>query len=190
MSSKSAQTEFSARNHTISLYLANKAGALNRVVLVFSRRGWNIDSLSVSPDADGKLSRCTIVADGDSRTLNLIIGQLKKLIDVVDAREYPMECVVESELALIRVNCLENQRAELAVLMSSLRGHRVDLGPVSATYQVVGTRNELDAIRVELDAQFGVMDMIRTGAVVMERSSSARLPVAEPEVFTPSPQAT
>ncbi len=110
------------RTHTISLYVANKAGVLNRLVLVFSRRGWNIDSLSVSPDPDGKLSRCTIVAQGDTRTLKLIIGQLKKLVDVIDAREYPTECVVESELALIRLSCPEHKRGELAVMMSTLMG--------------------------------------------------------------------
>lgn len=164
------------RSHTISLYVANKAGVLNRLVLVFSRRGWNIDSLSVSPDPDGQLSRCTIVAQGDTRTLKLIIGQLKKLVDVIDAREYPTECVVESELALIRLSCPEHKRGELAVMMANLMGQRVDEGPTSVTYQLVGTRNELNVITMELEAQFGVMDIIRTGAIVLERSSSARFP--------------
>ena len=90
-------------SHTISLHLQNRSGVLNRVVLTFSRRGWNIDSLSVSHELDDSTSRCSIVASGDSATLNLIVSQLKKLIDVIDAYEEEPGESTERELALFRV---------------------------------------------------------------------------------------
>ena len=88
-------------SHTISLHLQNRSGVLNRVSS-FSR-GWNIDSLSVSHELDDSTSRCSIVASGDSATLNLIVSQLKKLIDVIDAIEEEPGESTERELALFRV---------------------------------------------------------------------------------------
>ena len=81
------------KSFTISLYLNNKPGVLNRVALVFSRRGWNIDSLSVSPDEDGRFSHCSIVANGDANTLFKIVAQLNKVVDVIYAREHLVDNV-------------------------------------------------------------------------------------------------
>ena len=79
------------KSFTISLFLANKPGVLNRVGLVFSRRGWNIDSLSVSPNVDGRFSYCSIVATGDENTLFKIVAQLNKVVDVISAKAHQEE---------------------------------------------------------------------------------------------------
>src|SRR6185295_19898434 len=91
--------------HSISLLVNNKPGVLIRIALVFSRRGYNIDSLVVSPTHNGKFARMNIVASGEPKTLVQIIHQLNKLIDVIHAKDHTGETVVEKELALIKVRC-------------------------------------------------------------------------------------
>ena len=168
-------------SHTLSLYLANRAGVLNRVVLVFSRRGWNIDSLSVSPDPDGQFSCCTIVASGDSNTLHKIVGQLKKLVDVVDAHEVRYEDVVESELAIVRIACPLSKRAELGLSMSKYLCQRVDESESDVTYQVVGTRTTLGEMTDFIVRRFGLREIIRTGSIVMERSTPLEYDISDSE---------
>ena len=168
-------------SHTLSLYVANRAGVLNRVVLVFSRRGWNIDSLSVSPDPDDKFSHCTIVASGDSNTLHKIVGQLQKLVDVIEAKEVRYEDVVESELALIRIGCPLSKRAELGLMMSKYLCQRVDESESDVTYQVVGTRTALEDLTETIVRRFGLREVIRTGSIVIERSAPLAYDVSDGE---------
>ena len=96
--------------HSISLLVTNKPGVLIRIALVFSRRGYNIDSLVVSPTHNGKFARMNIVASGEPKTLIQIIHQLNKLIDVIHAKDHTGETVVEKELALIKVRCAPERR--------------------------------------------------------------------------------
>src|SRR5512137_2237055 len=91
--------------HSISLYVANKPGVLIRIALVFSRRGYNIDSLVVSETQDPRFSRMNIVASGDRETLEQILKQLNKLTDVIHARDYSFSEVIEKELALVKIDC-------------------------------------------------------------------------------------
>ena len=92
--------------HTISMLVRNKPGVLVRIALVFSRRGYNIESLVVSPDVtNGEFSRMTITCSGDPETLEQIIKQLTKLIDVVHAIDHTGQAVVETEIALVKIQC-------------------------------------------------------------------------------------
>ena len=93
------------RKHTISLYVSNKPGVLIRIALVFARRGYNIDSLIVSEGHDPDFSNMNISATGDERTLDQILKQLNKLVDVVHAKDNTGEDVIQRELALLKVKC-------------------------------------------------------------------------------------
>ncbi len=99
--------------HTISVYVNNKPGVLVRVALVFSRRGYNIESLVVSPAASGDFSRMTITSSGDPETLEQIIKQLAKLVDVVHAIDHTDDLAYETEIALVKLECALDQRTEI-----------------------------------------------------------------------------
>src|SRR5215831_14587236 len=100
--------------HTISILVRNKPGVLVRVALVFSRRGYNIESLVVSPDvANGQFSRMTITCSGDPETLEQIIKQLTKLIDVVHAIDHTGQAVIETEIAFVKLRCQIDERTEI-----------------------------------------------------------------------------
>ena len=108
--------------HTISLFVANKPGVLLRICLVFSRRGFNIESLVVSPAFDGRFSRMTITAQGDRKTLDQIIKQCDKLVDVIHASEHDPSQSIEKEFALIKVKLKEDKRVELLNLVQHFDG--------------------------------------------------------------------
>jgi len=160
------------KSFTISLYLANKPGVLNRVGLVFSRRGWNIDSLSVSPDEDGRFSHCSIVANGDANTLFKIVGQLNKVVDVIYAREHLIDNVVSRELALMKVSCTPGRFHDLHNELEGVLWKIVDESATTKTVEVVGTREVLDKVRGRLDLVLGVLEMVRTGAVALAKGSA------------------
>ena len=157
---------------TISLYLNNKPGVLNRVGLVFSRRGWNIDSLSVSPDEDGRFSHCSIVANGDSSTLSKIVGQLNKLVDVIYARDHLVDNVVSRELALIKVKCGPEHFQELHDILDGVLWKTVDESHTTKTVEVVGERSAISELQGKLDRALGVVEIVRTGAVSLARGTT------------------
>ena len=157
---------------TISLYLANKPGVLNRVGLVFSRRGWNIDSLSVSPDEDGRFSHCSIVANGDANTLFKIVGQLNKVVDVIYAREHLVDSVVSRELALVKVICSPERFHELHKELDGVLWKIVDESITTKTVEGVGTREVIDRVHRRRDSILGVLEMVRTGAVALAKGNA------------------
>ena len=110
--------------HSISLLVANRPGVLVRIALVFSRRGYNIDSLVVSPTLDPNFSRMNIIAHGNPEILMQIIKQLEKLVDVVQAKDHTGTDAVEKELALIKVRCTAEQRTEILQLCDHFHAGR------------------------------------------------------------------
>ena len=157
------------KSFTISLYLNNKPGVLNRVALVFSRRGWNIDSLSVSPDEDGRFSHCSIVANGDANTLFKIVAQLNKVVDVIYAREHLVDNVVSRELALIKVVCGPERFHDLHDVLDGVLWKIVDESLTTKTVEVVGTRDVVNEMHEKLDKVIGVLEIVRTGAVALAK---------------------
>ena len=113
--------------HSISLLVANRPGVLVRIALVFSRRGYNIDSLVVSPTLDPNFSRMNIIAHGNPEILMQIIKQLEKLVDVVQAKDHTGTDAVEKELALIKVRCTAEQRTEILQLCDHFHANTVDM---------------------------------------------------------------
>lgn len=154
--------------HSISLLVANKPGALVRIALVFSRRGYNIDSLVVSPTLDEQFSRMNIVARGKPDTLMQIILQLEKLVDVVQAKDHTGEATVEREMALFKVRANNTTRTEIMQIASHFKAVSLDMTENSMILQVTGSSEKIDAIRTMLEKP-GIIEFIRTGKVIMAR---------------------
>ncbi len=157
--------------HSISLLVSNKPGVLVRIALVFSRRGYNIDSLVVSPTLDPDFSRMNIVARGNPATLMQIIQQLEKLVDVIHANDHTNQNVVEKELAVIKVRCRSEQRTELLQLCEHFKAITVDMTETSMVIQVTGNTDKIDAMK-SLCMKFEIVEYIRTGKVIMLRGES------------------
>ena len=155
-------------SHSISLVVENKPGVLVRVALVFARRGYNIDSLVVSPGMDGRFARMNIVARGNPETLEQIIAQLEKLVDVLHAQDHTGHASVERELALLKVACSLEDRASLLQLVNHFKASTVDMTPESMIIQVTGSSEKIDAMRNACEV-FSVREYIRTGKVIMMR---------------------
>ena len=161
-------------SHTISLVVNNKPGVLIRVALVFSRRAFNIDSLCVSPSNGENLSRCTIVASGDKEALRRIVDQLNKLVDVIHAEEHPQDDTVVRELALVKVGCPPTHRVRLAEIAAMFDTSLQDDAGTTSVYEVVGSKAEVDDFVRRIEAEFDVMELVRTGAAAVADSPGAR----------------
>lgn len=154
--------------HTISLLVCNRPGALIRIALVFTRRAFNIDSLVVSESKDPRYSRMNIVATGDSKTLHLMLNQLNKLIDVVHAKDYSDSDVIQKELALLKVNCTSQNRTEILQIADAFKCRNVDISDTTMTFQVTGKSSKIDAVR-KMFEPYEVLEIVRTGKILMAR---------------------
>ncbi len=154
--------------HTISFLVANKPGVLVRVALVFAKRGYNIDSLVVSPSFNDKYSRMTITAQGDLATLEQIVKQANKLVDVLHASEHAPENAIEKEFALLKIRYRSSQKAALQKILKKFCAHIVDISNDAAIIEHTGTTDELNEIESRLKI-FGLIEMVRTGKVLMVR---------------------
>jgi acetolactate synthase-1/3 small subunit len=159
----------SAPLNTISILVRNKPGVLCRIALVFARRGYNIESLVVSADAaNAAFSRMTITCSGDPETLEQIIKQLTKLIDVVRAIDHTGQAVIETETALVKLKCRLDERTELLQISEQYNAKVVDYGPDSLVLRLYGVSAKLDAF-FELMSQYNVVELMRSGKVLMAR---------------------
>jgi acetolactate synthase-1/3 small subunit len=159
----------SAPLHTLSILVRNKPGVLVRVALVFSRRGYNIESLVVSTDVtNGQFSRMTITCSGDPETLEQIIKQLTKLIDVVHAFDHTGQAVIETEIALCKLQCKIDQRTEILQIGEQYAAKVVDYGPESLMLRVSGVSDKIDAF-LTLLAPFNIVELVRSGKILMAR---------------------
>ena len=154
--------------HTISLLVADEPGVLVRVAMVFSRRGYNIESLVVSSAALSGFSRMTITSSGDSAILEQMIKQLSKLVDVVHAIDHTHDDAYETEIALVKLECSSEDRAEILQIAEHFNAKVVDYGLTSMVLRVYGSSEKLDAI-VSLLAEFKVAELVRSGKILMAR---------------------
>jgi len=159
------------RKHTISLYVSNKPGVLIRISLVFARRGYNIDSLVVSEAGDPKFSHMTITATGNSKTLDLMLKQLNRLIDVIHAKDMTQENIIQSELAMVKVECKPEQRPEVLQTSNAFKSKVIDITDESITFQISGSSEKIDSA-VTLFKHYGVIEIVRSGNIVIKRGSS------------------
>lgn len=154
--------------HTISLLVANKPGVLVRIALVFARRGYNIDSLVVSSSFNPKFSRMTITTQGDPQTLEQIIKQSSKLIDVVHVSEHTGIDAVHSELALVKIKATGANKSVILNLAKKHHARLLDETKDILIIEQTGTTEELDEFESALK-KYHLIEMVRTGKVVMAR---------------------
>jgi acetolactate synthase-1/3 small subunit len=163
-----AANRASARVHTISLLVNDRPGVLVRVALVFSRRGYNIESLVVSKGAREGFSRMTITCSGDPATLEQSIKQLSKLVDVVHATDHTGEASIETEIALAKLECSLDERNEILQIADHFNAKVVDYGASSVILRVYGASEKLDAM-VSLLTPFQIVELVRSGKILMAR---------------------
>lgn len=154
--------------HTISILVENKFGVLTRVAGLFSGRGYNIDTLNVAPTNDDNTSRMTVVTHGDDATLEQIIKQLKKLVDVIDVQDFRESEYVDRELVLVKVNVNAQTRAEVMQVTDIFRAKIVDVQPSSLTIEITGDESKVEKF-VALMKTFGIAELTRTGKVALAR---------------------
>ncbi|NLM75539.1 MAG: acetolactate synthase small subunit [Clostridiaceae bacterium] len=156
--------------HVLSVLVENQSGVLSRVSGLFSRRGYNIDSLSVGETEDPKISRMTIVVRGDDQILEQIKKQLNKLIDVIKIVELDPDQSVFRELALIKVKTDMNTRASVIEIVSIFRANIVDVSNTSLTVEMTGDETKIEAF-IKLMKPYGIAEIVRTGLAAIERGS-------------------
>jgi len=154
--------------HTISVLVENKFGVLTRVAGLFSGRGYNIDTLNVGPTHDPSMSRMTIVTLGDDATLEQIVKQLNKLVDVIAVQDFREGEFVDRELVLVKVTVDTKSRAEVMQITDIFRAKIVDVQPDSLTIEITGNESKVEKF-IHLMKTFGVQELTRTGKVALPR---------------------
>ena len=148
--------------HIISILLENQAGALSRVVSLFSARGYNIETLNVAPTEDPTLSRMTIVTSGSDDIIEQITKQLNRLIEIVKIVDLTDGSFVEREMMLIKVRAVGKEREEIKRTTDIFRGSIVDVSDRSYTIEVTGDKTKLDAFIDSID-RTAILETVRTG---------------------------
>jgi len=155
--------------HTIALLVRDAPGVLVRVAMVFSRRGYNIESLVVSPGARRGFSRMTVTCSGDPSILEQMIKQLAKLIDVVHVHDHTMTERYETEIALIKIRCQGAERREVLEIAEHFNAKVVDYAAESLILRVYGSSDKLDAM-ISLFDEDSIFELVRSGKIVMARA--------------------
>ncbi len=158
------------KEYVVSVIVENEPGILSRVAGLFSRRGYNIISLSVGETDTPKISRMTIVVSGDHQIVEQIKKQLQKLIDVITVEELQPETSVFRELALIKVAVTDQTRPSILEVVEVFRGKVIDIATESLTIELTGDQGKISAF-VNLMNQYGVKEMARTGLTALTRQS-------------------
>jgi acetolactate synthase-1/3 small subunit len=156
--------------HTLSVLVENKPGVLARVSGLFSRRGFNIDSLAVGETENPDVSRITIVVNAESSPLEQVTKQLNKLVNVLKIVELDPQVSVARELLLVKVRADRTARTQVLETVSLFRARVVDVAPDTLTIEATGTPDKLDALLRDLEP-FGIKEMVQSGLVAIGRGS-------------------
>lgn len=148
--------------------MENKPGVLQKVAGLFSRRGFNIESLAVGTTENESISRMTIVVAGDDKVLEQITKQLYKLIDVIKVFDLPKEICTERELTLIKVNATTQTRPEIMQIVDIFRARIIDVSEGAMTIEMSGNEQKVEGLRNLLE-KFGIKEMVRTGKIALQR---------------------
>jgi acetolactate synthase-1/3 small subunit len=157
-------------NHIISVLVENKSGVLAKISGLFSRRGVNIESLAVGPTEDEKISRITIVVNAEIHSIEQVVKQLYKLINVIKIQELDPLNIVERELVLIKVNADNSTRAEILEIVDIFRANIVDVAKKSLSIEITGNSRKIQGIE-ELLQPYGILELVRTGKIAISRGS-------------------
>lgn len=156
--------------HIVTALVSNKAGVLNRVAGLFSKRGYNIESLSVAFTEDRNYSRMTIVVNGDDYVLEQITKQLDKLIDVKHVAELHPDKSVNRELLLVKIKVSSERRAEIESTVRLYKAKPIDLSPKSMVIELTGESNKIDGF-LQVIREYEIIEMARTGLTALQRGS-------------------
>ena len=156
--------------HTLSVLVENKPGVLARVAALFSRRGFNIDSLAVGETEHPEISRITIVVNAEANPLEQVTKQLNKLVNVLKIVELDQAAAVQRELLLVKVRADRATRSQVMETVQLFRARVVDVAAETLTIEATGTSEKLDALLRDLEP-FGIKEMVQSGVVAIGRGS-------------------
>jgi acetolactate synthase-1/3 small subunit len=156
------------KQHVVSALVENRSGTLSRVSGLFSRRGFNIDSLTVGETEDVSVSRMTIAVTGSDSVLEQIIKQLGKLVDVIAVRELDSSSCLRREIMLLKIGADEKTRPAVIEIAGIFRSRVIDVSPSTITIEATGSVEKLNGLLLLL-RPYGVLELARTGLVALER---------------------
>ena len=160
--------QLSGRKHILSILVENKPGVLARIAGLFSRRGFNIDTLAVGPTDDERISRITLTVDGARHPIDQVTKQLHKLVNVLKIRDLEPSETAARELALFKLAAEGEARGQIMQFAEIFRGNVIDVSKRSLTVEVTGTDDKIEAFE-ELVRPYGLIEMVRTGEIAVAR---------------------
>ncbi len=152
----------------LSILVENHSGVLARVASLFARRGFNIESLAVGTTTNNSISRITVSLCADDEQIKQIVKQLHKLPIVLKVKCLEPESHFSRELVFIKVTCNDATRTNVLQIVDIFRGHIIDVSPSTATIEISGNNDKIQAL-TELLMPFGILEMVRTGLIAIER---------------------
>ena len=158
------------KKRVLSLLVDNTSGVLSRVAGLFSRRGYNIDSLTVGETADPRYSRMTVVVNGDEIILDQITKQLAKLVDVVDIKRLEDGESVTRELVLVKIRVDKENRQDVVSITNIFRANIIDVGVDSLIIELTGTQSKIEAF-INLLEEYEILELARTGMTGLSRGA-------------------
>ncbi len=158
------------RAQVLSILVQNTTGVLNRVSGLFSRRGYNIESITAGVTSDQRFTRITIVTSGDELIIEQIVKQLAKLEDVVDIKILKRDESVERELILMKIKATDKDRAAIVSTANIFRAKIVDVSRDSIVIELTGSKNKLEAF-LQLMDQYNILELARTGVTALSRGA-------------------
>ena len=166
-----AGSTLTGRKHILSLTVENRPGVLARIAGLFSRRGFNIDTLAVGPTEDPDVSRVTLTLDGAVHPIDQVTKQLHKLVNVIKIRDMEPEQTIAREMALFRITATVESRGEIMQFAEIFRAKVVQVSRRTLTVEITGTQEKVDAFE-RMVRPHGLVEMARTGEVAISRSKS------------------
>jgi acetolactate synthase-1/3 small subunit len=154
--------------HTLSVLVENKPGVLTRIAALFSRRGFNIDSLAVGPTEHSDVSRMTVVVDVDALPLEQVTKQLNKLVEVLKIVELEPPSSVQRQIVLVKVRADATNRSHIVETAELFRGKVVDVATDSLTIEITGKMEKVQAMLAVLEP-FGIKELVQSGVVAVGR---------------------
>ena len=167
-----AGSVLTGRKHILSLMVENRPGVLARIAGLFSRRGFNIDTLAVGPTEDPDVSRVTLTLDGAVHPIDQVTKQLHKLVNVIKIRDMEPDGTVAREMALFRINASVENRAEIMQFAEIFDAKIVDVSRRTLTVEVTGSQDKIDSFE-RMIRPHGLIEMVRTGEIAVSRGRSA-----------------
>jgi acetolactate synthase-1/3 small subunit len=167
--------------HTISVLVENQFGTFNRVVTMFSGKGFNVQSISIGETETPEISRMTLVTTGEDKIIEQVVKQLNRLIDTIKVVDLTGQSRIERELALITVFYQRGTRAEITNVCNIFRGNVVDINNKTITLEITGPPDKIDAA-INVLEPYGIKEMARSGTVALKRGEQLKAEKKEPVV--------